>query len=139
MQKFIFSMDEEAIAPASLLSDPRNYLFEPGAAILKAGAFKTTGHRFGLTKLHPNSHLYTSDQWLEGFPGRSFKVLDCLTTREFGKRFGGGKIHISTRNFPMNTPSILKKYRITEGGNDYAFFTTTGKNKRIVLLCEKIT
>ncbi|HYH56151.1 MAG TPA: hypothetical protein VD772_06030, partial [Anseongella sp.] len=59
------------------------------------------------------------------------------SAREFGKRFRGQALHVSTRNFPADTAAILKQYHISEGGNAYAFFTTAEKNKRIVLICEK--
>ncbi|QEC53475.1 THUMP-like domain-containing protein [Anseongella ginsenosidimutans] len=133
---FRLSMEENA-APAPL-SNPLTYLYEPGAALLKAGAFKTLGIHFGLAKLHANSHLYTSEDLVEQFPGRSFRLTGRMAVREFGQRFKGKRLHISTRNFPESTPALLKKYSITEGGTGYAFFTTLQNGKRVVLLCEKI-
>ena len=35
-------------------------LYEPNAAIMKSGAFKTVARKFNLLKLHRNTHLYTS-------------------------------------------------------------------------------
>lgn len=60
-----------------------NYLFEPGPALLKAGAFRWVAARYGLKKLHPNSHLYTSEREVEDFPGRSFRVKQVYG---FGKQ-----------------------------------------------------
>ena len=135
---FLFNFSMEENAPPVPLSGPLQYLYEPGAAILKAGAFKLLGTRFELSKLHVNSHLYTSERPVEQFPGRSFRILESLTVREFGQRFKGRQVHISTRNFPENAAFIVKKFRLTEGGDDYAFFTTTEKNKRLALLCAKV-
>ena len=52
--------------------DPQVYLYEPNASILKAGAFKSICARFGVYKLHPNTHIYTSHHLVPNFPGRSF-------------------------------------------------------------------
>lgn len=134
---FKFSIKEEEEAPAAALSPPLQYLYEPGAAILKGGAFKTLARRLNLSKLHANSHLYTSPRPLGQFPGRSFFVRERFSPRQFGKLFKGRRMHIATRNFPETTASIRKKYGIGEGGNDYAFFTRLADGKRVVLLCEK--
>lgn len=135
---FVFRIiDEDHAGPANL-STPLKFLYEPNSSILKAGAFKTVASRFGLEKLHINSHLYTSNERVSDFPGRVFHITETLTAREFGQRFKGKHVHVSTRNFPERAPAILKKYAITEGGEDFAFFTTTAKNKRVVLLCRKV-
>lgn len=134
---FVFRItDEDNAGPASL-SSPLKFLYEPNASILKAGAFKTVASRFGLGKLHVNSHLYTSNEHVNDFPGRVFHIIDTLTAREFGHRFKNKQVHVTTRNFPERAPALLKKYAITEGGADFAFFTTTLNNKRVVLLCQK--
>jgi 16S rRNA G966 N2-methylase RsmD len=54
-------------------SDPEEFLYEPNASILKAGAFKSISKKFNIKKLHPNTHLYTSHQLLRDFPGRIFQ------------------------------------------------------------------
>ena len=66
---FSYSQENET-AP---LSEPLDYLYEPNASILKAGAFNSIAYDFKLQKLHPNSHLYTSHNLVEGFPGRTLK------------------------------------------------------------------
>ena len=57
---FSFSFSDEEKAEVQY-EDPLVYLYEPNASILKAGAFKSIGARFGIYKLHPNTHIYTSD------------------------------------------------------------------------------
>ena len=41
---------------------PKNYLYEPNAAILKSGNFNAISQLFEIDKLHQHSHLYTSDE-----------------------------------------------------------------------------
>src|SRR5690606_37349066 len=52
-------------------SNPKTYLYEPNAAILKSGAFNLISEKFRLKKLHQHTHLYTSETLID-FPGRRF-------------------------------------------------------------------
>src|SRR5690606_36291736 len=54
-----FSLDEEKNAEATF-GPLLTYLYEPDAALLKAGMFKLLSQRYPIDKLHPHSHLYTS-------------------------------------------------------------------------------
>ncbi|WP_424281464.1 class I SAM-dependent methyltransferase, partial [Eudoraea sp.] len=54
---FTFKRSIESISKSSF-SKPLYFLYEPNAAILKAGAFKTIGNEFHLKKLHEHTHLY---------------------------------------------------------------------------------
>ena len=54
------------------------------------------------------------------------------------KYLANQKANITTRNFPETVENIRKKWKITDGGNRYCFFTTDMKNDKIVLLCKKL-
>jgi hypothetical protein len=56
-------------------AEAQQYLYEPNAAILKAGAFKSIGTAFEFLKLQQHSHLYTSQELRGDFPGRIFRIL----------------------------------------------------------------
>src|SRR6185436_6156813 len=101
----------------SVFSDPLTYLYEPHPWILKAGAFKTVGYRFGLSKLHINTHLYTSDQFNESFPGRIFKIEDLKSDARKSKTiFPEGKANVFVRNYPLRPDQLKKKLNIGDGG-----------------------
>ena len=123
----------------SKYSLPQNYLYEPNASLLKSGKFESIGTLFKINKLHQHSHLYTSEN-LEGFQGRKFKIINCLPfDKEVGKKYLlKQKMNVATRNFPLKPEDIKKKFKITDGGTVFAFFTTNLDNQKIVLLCEKI-
>ncbi|EOZ98032.1 SAM-dependent methyltransferase [Indibacter alkaliphilus LW1] len=55
---FSFTFEEEENSSNKIAEEVGQFLYEPNAAILKAGAFKIFGHRFGLGKIHPNSHFF---------------------------------------------------------------------------------
>ena len=123
---------------SSNLGLPNTYLYEPDAAILKSGAFKSVGLRYGLKKLHAHSHLYTSDKLIE-FPGRRFLIQSCLPyTKKTMKSFKATKANITTRNFPTAVAQLRKKHQILDGGNSYIFFTKIMDDSKQVLVCEKI-
>lgn len=123
-----------------VFSDPKAYLYEPNAAILKAGAYRFLAQQYDMGKLHPNSHLYTSDQLALDFPGRSFRFTGSYrySKKELLKILPDKKANMTVRNFPESVADIRKKTGIKEGGNIYLFFTTDMHQKPVVLKCEKV-
>jgi hypothetical protein len=117
----------------------KKYLYEPNSAIMKSGAFNEIGRAFNLAKLHPNSHLYTSDDLIK-FPGRVFMVSKLLPYQknEMKANLVERKSNVTVRNFPNSVETIRKKWKIAEGGDLYSFFTTDINDSKIVLICTKI-
>ena len=103
------------------MNDPLVYLYEPNASILKAGAFKSIGVRFGIYKLHPNTHIYTSDHLIPNFPGKVFQIeaLVKSSAKELMNFFEGSRANILTRNYPLSVDSLRKKTRLKEGGKKF--------------------
>lgn len=135
-QLFNFNFNIEVF---STYSEPKKYLYEPNAAILKAGAFTNISHQLNIDKLHQHSHLYTSDKIIN-FPGRTFEIKHSLSydRKQLKKLIPSKKANITTRNFPETVDQIRKKTGLKDGGNQYLFFTTDLNNKHIVLICEKV-
>ncbi|NJL14293.1 MAG: hypothetical protein HC913_15640, partial [Microscillaceae bacterium] len=97
----------------------QSFLIEPNRAILKAGAFHTFACRFGLRKLHPHTHLYTTEALPAlPLPGRVFRVLaDCAYQKKAVQAFlPEKKASLSTRNFPDSTEKMRQKLGLAEGG-----------------------
>lgn len=139
-ETFSFRVDEESTALPAYASIPLRYLYEPNAAILKAGAYKLPAVRFGLQKFHPNSHLYTSDKCIENFPGRTFEVLrySHFNKQEL-KAFQGDvrQANLTVRNFPASVAELRKRLKIKEGGDEYWFTTTCGEDEHLLIACKK--
>lgn len=132
---FAFEWNSVAVAE---YSEPKTYLYEPNAAIMKSGGFDWISAQFKLKKLHPHSHLYTSDTLIE-FPGRVFAIDQIVPyTKTEMKLLGNQKANITVRNFPDTVENIRKKWKINDGGKYYSFFTTDVNNHKIVLLCSKL-
>lgn len=113
--------------------DPRRYIYEPNASILKAGAFKVIALRFRLGKLHRNTHLYTSDELVEDFPGRVFEV-EAIAGRmspELKRHFADGKANVIVRNYPLGADQLRAKAGLRDGGTNYLIGFTSEKGKII--------
>ena len=113
---FIFKQREE-LNTRSMVQEGGSFLYEPNASILKAGAFKSVGKRYSLQKVAINTHLYKSSKLLTDFPGRAFEIID----REGKRRLQSydGKINVITRNYPLTTNALKKRYKLKDGGVHY--------------------
>lgn len=120
-------------------SKPKKYIYEPNSAILKSGGFHEISNQFHLEKLHPHSHLYTSDFLIE-FPGRTFLLENSCpyNIKEIKNYLKENKANITTRNFPETVSQIRKKTKIKDGGSQYLFFTTLKNEDLKVLICSQI-
>ncbi|PVY43955.1 THUMP-like domain-containing protein [Pontibacter virosus] len=139
LQSLTFHREQEEQTSVSF-ADPKAYLYEPNSAILKSGAYRSVAGQYGLHKLHPNSHLYTSDQLITDFPGRAFvcQGIGRYNKKELLARLPQRKANITVRNFPDSVAEIRKKTGIKEGGEDYLFFSTDMHQKPIVIYCRKV-
>ncbi|WP_411911991.1 class I SAM-dependent methyltransferase [Chryseobacterium salviniae] len=123
--KFMFGEEENAVAE---YGEPEKYIYIPNNAILKAGVFNLISQKMRLKKLHPNSHIYTSDSQINDFPGRVFemKVIDA---KKIQKK---SQYNIISKNYPLKPEEIKKKYNIKDGGEKYLIFTQSKKGKIIL-------
>ncbi|EJW90825.1 hypothetical protein EVA_21068, partial [gut metagenome] len=102
-QTLSFSRLQEKAQAAIYTSEIKSYLYEPNVSVLKGGAYCMLCHQLPVEKLHPNSHLYTSHQYLSDFPGRKFCVIGyCNFNKKEVKKLLGGieKANLTVRNFP---------------------------------------
>ena len=120
-------------------SYPLSYLYEPHAAVLKAGAFKVLGSLFNVNKLAVSSHLYTSQDHVIDFPGRTFEIVGICKPdiKEILNYIKDSKANLTLRNFPAKIHDLRKKWRLKEGGDFYLFATTLFDNKKIIIVAKK--
>jgi len=125
--EFSFNFNEEKSAESEF-SESLNFLYIPNNSILKAGAFNIISENFGLKKLHPNTHFYTSEQRIENFPGRVLEI-EKVEAKDLKK---GEKCNIVSKNYPLRPEEIKRKYKLNDGGNHYLIFTQSIKGKEIL-------
>ena len=110
-QAFVFTREEEQHCGLDIRDGKlAHYLYEPNAAILKAGAYKLVAQRFGLYKLDVNTHLYTSRQFIENFPGRVWRITEKQNLKQ---------ANVLTRNYPLTPEQLKKKLHLRDGGTAF--------------------
>ena len=130
-QAFVFTREEESNSVAVLQqsgltakrsNSPKDgqekqplFLFEPNAAILKAGAYKLVAERFGLSKLDVNTHLYVSETLVADFPGRIWRIKSQITNHQLPIT----NANILVRNYPLTPEQLKKKLHLRDGGTDF--------------------
>ncbi len=125
---FSFHRREEEQTQLRVLSDGNTlgrYLYEPNAAILKAGAFKIITARYQLEKLAAHTHLYTSDKKIDGFPGRTFEIFSVLDKKAM-KQLSQTPVHVISRNHPLKVAAIRSRYKLKEGGSEFVIAVRVG-------------
>ena len=126
---FVFTAQEKRLAAMRLTAGPdrlSGFLFEPGKALLKAGAFNLLGERFGLAKLAKSTHLYLlpgnngtgTIEKLLGF-GKVFRIIRTLPLgkagiKEAGETWPGADV--TARNIPMTSDMLRTRLRKEPGG-----------------------
>lgn len=135
---FEFSYREEKNLKLPV-AEPGQWLYEPGSAIRKAGAWKSLCEAYSVFALHPNTHLFSSNLALESFPGRRFKLLEILPFRynEIIEKMKGKTAQQVFYNFKEQPASVMKKTGIKSGDTLYLFFVTLKDGEQVVLMTEK--
>ncbi|WP_291883358.1 class I SAM-dependent methyltransferase [Chryseobacterium sp.] len=124
---FTYKFGEEENAHSEY-AEPEQFLYIPNNSILKAGIFNLISERFNLKKLHPNTHLYTSNEKLEDFSGRILEV-EIIDSKQIKKK---SQFNIISKNYPLKPEEIKKKYGLKDGGDHYLIFTQSKKGKIIL-------
>ncbi len=141
-QTFSFGNEDESNAMPQFASHCGKYLYEPNASVMKAGAFKLVAAHFDLQKLHPHTHLYTSDECKTNFPGRIFEIvkLSGHSKQELKNlKSEYPKANIAVRNYPDSVEILRKKTGIKDGGDDYIFACKMLDEKYYIISTKKLS
>ncbi|MDF2456977.1 MAG: hypothetical protein K0R51_2970 [Cytophagaceae bacterium] len=115
-----YASEEQAASPA--FSEPLNYLYEPDVALLKAGSFKKIAVDQQVKKIQAHTHLYTSEQLQENFPGKVFQLQAVKPYSKSNITALIGKerdFHVLTRNTTITPEQVKKQFKLVERGNQY--------------------
>ncbi len=133
------ALDAPLCCPTPAAPAPGMLLYEPHAAVMKAGCFGALARDFGVAPLAPNSHLFLAAQPV-GFPGRSFRIEAVTTLNKRALKATLGHLrqaNISVRNFPLPAQALRQRLKLADGGPHYIFATTLADNTHVLLLCQK--
>ena len=136
--QFSFTRSEEKSALCAMADCICEYIYEPNAAIIKAGAFRLVAERFQLHKLDHNTHLYTADQLTENFPGRVWKVIaQPIKNQRDIAALGIQRAAILTRNYPLTPEELRKKFKLQESDSHFLIGARIA-TKPTLILAERI-
>lgn len=145
--QFSFIPSEELALPFILKDDDNTpmYLFEPGKALMKAGAFNLISTRFGIPKLGRSTHYYVFDdpekiQEIRG-SGKIYQImkwepLNKRSMKEAGKDFP--KAEVTARNIPMDTDTLRKKLGVTSGDDAHIFGLKSDRLGNLLLCTNRV-
>ena len=134
------TLDTERTTPPRIATELGAYLYEPNAAVMKAGIFNALSQQFQIAKLAKNTNLFTADELHEDFPGRVFRIEAVhefhprKTTKELSHLSNAS---IAVRNFPLSAEELRKTLKIKDGNTCYLFGCTLWDGKKIILQTQK--
>jgi hypothetical protein len=142
--------DEERILSApfgrkrsAVIDHTGKFFYEPSAAIVKAGLADHYAASFGINLISKNGVFMTGDKSLPDFFGRGFLIVNHIKygkamLKKYFKDHNISKANVSCRNFPVSEAGVKKHFSISDGGNEYLFFTTNSAGEKFMYHCCKL-
>ncbi len=141
MSRFSVEPGDRCAGVTRMAESVKRYLYEPDSAIMKAGVFGAVCAEYQVEKLHPNSHLFTSERAVEGFPGRVFSVERVVPFSKSGMaevKRAAEAANVAVRNFPMAAEALRKRLGVKDGGEVYLFGTTLNDGDKVLIMTKKV-
>lgn len=138
-EQFHFTYSEED-ALINTVSEEKQYIYLPNSSITKSGGFKSLSDTYSLSKLHKQSHVYTSDQLITDFPGRTYTLLEAIPYAQAKKRMKELQIlsaDIIIRNFKDDISQIRKKTNVKKEGKNLLLASTNQEGKMTLYVIKK--
>lgn len=137
---FDLTRSEESAAPAPALCDPEagGYLYEPLPVLMKAAPFRLVAARYGLNKLHNNTHIYYSPL-AKDCPGMERKEIvevipwQSKNIKRLKSRYPN--IDVAVRNFGMSADALRAKLGVGSGsGSTRLLAVTASQGQKLMLI-----
>lgn len=141
---FVFKPSEERDSSYTY-GHSGQFLFEPGKALMKSGAFNLISEKFGIDKLGVSTHYYLCDDICKAeklkMHGKVFRItsispLDKRSIKDAGKKYPDSEV--TARNIPMNTETLRKKLGVSSGGNAHIFGLKSDNAGNLLIIAERI-
>lgn len=124
---------------------PERWLFEPGKALMKAGAFNLISERFGIDKLGISTHYYIVEDEAKADElksyGKIFRIIGCASLDKRSIRSAGKdypKAEVTARNIPMDTDTLRKKLGVSSGDDIHIFGLKSDMEGNLLLITSRI-
>lgn len=122
-----------------VLDEGSLYLYEPNAALMKAGCFGILAKRFGVVPVGRNSHLFVSPHFIDTFPGRKLRItaISSMNKREWSQNVAGlERANVAVRNFPMRAEELRLRLKLKDGGSAFVYGTTLADGHHRLFFCK---
>ncbi len=118
------------------------HLFEPGAALVKAGLVRPYGDWAGLRRLHPDVGLYFADI-TEPLFGKTYRIVDTLSgnPEEVRKRFAKTAVDVAAKGFTQTAEQLIARHKFKTGGGPMLYFTKMmedGRERHVCFVLERV-
>ncbi len=142
---FTFTPSEEKSASYTLGAEGC-YLFEPGKALMKSGAFSLISKRFNISKLGQSTHYYLlNDEHLASELlqyGKVFRVIDSSPLDKRSIKAAARSCpcaEITARNIPMDTDTLRKKLGCSPSDTYHIFGLKSDIAGNMLIITERLT
>ena len=84
---------------------------------------------------------YISDEIIENFPGKTFKVEECIPFNKKALKEVASKhphADITARNFPIDTNTLKKLSKIKDGGSRHIFAVTLTNGEKVLIITQTL-
>ncbi len=137
-----FKVNMDVVPQNIAATQTEAWFYEPSNMVIKAGLSKELALKYGLVLPAKNSHFMTGEQYIQGYFGRTFKIINAMPfgksgVKQYLYQHQITKANVSARNFVSGVDEIRKTFQIKEGGDDYLFFTTNTKGDKLFYHCVK--
>ncbi|WP_449026093.1 THUMP-like domain-containing protein [Porphyromonas endodontalis] len=136
VNRFCGTPAEESEQTPHFASALGHYLLLPGAALQKSGLYQSIGIAYNALPLHPNSHIYTTDQKPSHFLGKCYEVVRVIPAKSSELK----RLHqvypeadFSQRNFPLKPIDFYKKTKIRLGSSYRLIGTTLLSGESVII------
>ena len=124
--------------PELPLSEPLAYIYEPDAAILRAGLVQAVGGMLDAAQFDPEIAYLTAAQLIETPFARVWPVEDWMTfqlkrLRAYLREHNVGRLTVKKRGSPLVPEELIQQLRL-EGEEEKTLFLTQLRGEPIVIV-----
>ncbi|MCF7858587.1 MAG: class I SAM-dependent methyltransferase [Candidatus Cloacimonetes bacterium] len=119
------------------VSEIKNYLYEPDAAIIRAGLVKELGNMIGYQLIDKKIALLTGSKMILNEFGKTYNVKQIMpfnlkSARKYLREHSIGNLIIKTRGFPEKEEKFRKKFKLNGTNSVIMFIIRRGKGHLII-------
>jgi predicted O-methyltransferase YrrM len=114
-QEFSFYLRQSE--KAELAEEVGSFVYEPNASILKAAGGDLLARALKIQKLDRNTNIFTSNERVKNFPGKTFKLEGVV--KPYHTSLKKGRFNVISRNYPDKASIIESKLKLKSSNSHY--------------------